>query len=88
MALGAFHQVTGILHQENGQHVLRMDHGNYWQLDILSDVENLMGHKVNVEGIQSSFDMLDVHRIWKHGDIRPLSPWESLENIIRMLRRG
>ncbi len=89
MTLGTHHHVTGTLRRTrfNYLYILEMKGGHRWRLDILQDVTDLVGKRVEVEGQQSDYDMLDVHKIWQQGDPRPLSPWEQLETAIRTLRR-
>lgn len=63
MPLGSQHDETGLLVREGYWLVLQRDEGGRWRLDANRKAERMLGQRVRIVGIRSSFDLLDVTRI-------------------------
>lgn len=63
MALGSSHQETGLLLREGRWLILQRDDGGRWRLDADLGAERHLGRRVEVHGIRSGFDLLDVTSI-------------------------
>lgn len=65
MPRGTRHTITGTLGWDGRDHihVLNMDGGGYWLVDMPGRTNHLIGRKVTVEGVRSDFNMFDVERL-------------------------
>lgn len=65
MPRGTRHTLTGTLgwDERNRIHVLNVEGGGYWFVDMPGRTRHLIGRKVAVEGVRSGFNLLDVHRL-------------------------
>ena len=65
MPSGPRHTLTGTLgwDERNYIHVLNMDGGGYWFVDMPGRTNHLIGRKVTVQGVRSDFNMLGVERL-------------------------
>ena len=65
MGRGTRHTLTGKLGWDarNHIHVLDMEGGGYWFVDMPRRAARLIGHEVTVEGVRSGFNLLDVSRV-------------------------
>lgn len=65
MPRGTRHTLTGTLgwNERNRIHVLNMEGGGYWFVDMPGRTRHLIGREVTVEGMRSGFNLLDVHRL-------------------------
>lgn len=63
MPLGSSHLEKGLLLRDGLWLILQRDDGGRWRLDAHRRAERYLGRRVQVEGIRSDFDILDVRRI-------------------------
>lgn len=63
MPIGAFHREQGLLVRQRGRLVLARDDGGRWRLELDDIPETLIGERVQVEGVRSGFDIIEVSRI-------------------------
>jgi hypothetical protein len=60
MPLGTRYAEAGVLLREHGQLILQTGDGGRWRLNAGHGAVQMLGRRVGVEGIRSSFDVLDV----------------------------
>lgn len=60
MPMGTRHRLEGLLLNSKRGLVLQMDDGGVWALDHDRHATKLIGLRVNVEGIRSGFNRIDV----------------------------
>lgn len=60
MPMGKRYRVKGVLLESLRGPVLEVDGGGTWLLDTATSTQALIGQRVTVEGVRSSFDRLDV----------------------------
>jgi hypothetical protein len=63
MPLGKFYALEGLLLRQRGLLILQLDDGGCWRLNADPEAEDLLGLRVRVDGVRSSFDDLEVSRI-------------------------
>lgn len=63
MPLGSSHRETGLLLREGRWLILQRDDGGRWRIDADVGAERHLGCRVEVQGIRSGFDLLDVTSI-------------------------
>ncbi|WP_416385196.1 DUF5818 domain-containing protein [Sphingomonas sp. LY54] len=63
MPIGSFHSETGLLLRQRGRLILQRDNGGRWRLEADAETEQYVGQRVEIEGIRSGFDVLDVVRL-------------------------
>ena len=65
MPRGTRHTLTGKLGWDarNHIHVLNLEGGGYWLVDMPRRAARLIGHEVTVEGVRSGFNLLHVSRV-------------------------
>lgn len=89
MPRGTRHTLTGKLSWDarNHIHVLDIEGGGYWFVDLPSRATRLIGRQVTVEGVRSGFNMLDVHCVLAvDGATRPKPPRGVVARLLRRLR--
>ena len=87
MPRGTRHTLTGKLcwDARNHIHVLNIEGGGYWFVDMPGRATRLIGQKVTVEGVRSGFNMLDVSRVLAEGGSSCPKPGRSI--VARLFRR-
>lgn len=85
MPRGTRHTLTGTLgwNERNRIHVLNMDRGGYWFLDMPGRTKHLIGREVTIEGVRSGFNMLDVHRLRAIDGVPVRSRREAFLTLLR-----
>jgi hypothetical protein len=64
MPIGKFYVLEGLLLRQRGRLILQLDDGGCWRLSADPEAaEKLLGSRVRVDGVRSSFDRLEVSRI-------------------------
>lgn len=86
MPKGTVHLVEGTLGFDRYTHILRVDGGGRWQLDIGRSVRSLIGKRVMVRGTRAGFDLLDVTKIWLAGEPEPRTMREIVAHLIAEFR--
>ena len=86
MPRGTVHVVEGTLGFDRYIHILKVDGGGQWQLDIGRSVRSLIGKRVMVRGTRAGFDLLDVSKIWLAGEPEPRTTRDAIAHLIAELR--
>jgi hypothetical protein len=63
MPIGKVYTEEGLLLRQRGVLVLQRKDGGRWRLNGDPNADELLGHRVRVEGVRSDFDLLEVIRI-------------------------
>lgn len=74
------HQETGLLQHNHFGFVLDMGGGAFWVLECWSvpRAKHYLGQRVTVDGTRIGFNILDVDRMWRAEEPRPLTWIEKL----------
>ena len=65
MGRGTRYRIDGILMTARRGFVLRVDDGGEWALDVDGRALKFVGCRVEIEGVRSGYDLIDVDRIEK-----------------------
>jgi hypothetical protein len=85
MPRGTRHTLTGTLgwNERNRIHVLNMEGGGYWFVDMPGRARHLIGREVTIEGVRSGFNLLDVHRLLAIDGAPVKSRFEAVVTLLR-----
>ncbi len=63
MPIGSQHRLTGMLYQARRGLELHVPDGGVWHLEAGRTAWRMIGRRVQVEGVRSGFDRLDVRKV-------------------------